>query len=159
MSIVDLIADPAAGPDAERADEALAYVLLEEARLVCERLRDSDVVSEPEESLLMEVHADVGMGAYEASDRMDPPLRSALLGLVRERDVASVMDDGEASEHLLRLCLHATEVLDRAADRPRNGPDLRGARVRAHDAVAAVSVLLGPRRAREVRREATRLPV
>jgi hypothetical protein len=159
MSMVDLIADPTAGAEAERADEALAYVLLEEARLVCERLLDGDAVPEPEESLLMEVHADVGMGAYEASDRMEPGLRGALLGLVRERDVASVMDDAEVSEHLLRLCLHAAEVLDRAAEGPRTGPDLRGARVRAHDAVAAVSVLLGPRRAREVRREATRLPV
>jgi hypothetical protein len=155
MSIADLIAEPSTCEDAERADEALAYVLLEEARLVCERLRDA----EPDEGIFGEVHADVGMGAYDASDRMEPGLRSALLGLVRERDIASVMDDAEASEHLLRLCLHATEVLDRAVRGPRQGPDLRAARVRAHDAVAAVSSLLGPRRAREVRREATRLPV
>lgn len=157
MSIADLIADPAC-EDAERADEALAYVLLEEARLVCERLRDG-APGAGDDAMLAEIHADVGLGAYDASDRMDPSLRVALLDLVRERDIASVMDDAEAREHLLLLCLHATEVLDRAVSVPRQGPDLRGARVRAHAAVTSVSAVVGPRRAREVRREATRLPV
>ena len=157
MSIADLIVDPAC-EDAERADEALSYVLLEEARLVCEGLRDA-APGTGDDALLAEIHADVGMGAYDASDRMDSSLRLALLDMVRERDIASVMDDAESREHLLLLCLHATDVLDRAVSAPRQGPDLRGARVRAHDAVASVSALVGPRRAREVRREATRLPV
>lgn len=157
MSIADLIVDPAC-EDAERADEALAYVLLEEARLVCEGLRDS-VWAAGDLVMLAEIHADVGMGAYDASERMDPSMRAALLDMVRERDIASVMNDAESREHLLLLCLHATDVLDRAVSVPRQGPDLHGARARAHDAVASVSALVGPRRAREVRREATRLPV
>ena len=99
MSIADLIVDPAC-EDAERADEALAYVLLEEARLVCEGLRDG-APGAGDDALLAEIHADVGMGAYDASDRMDPSLRLALLDMVRERDIASVMDDAESREHLL----------------------------------------------------------
>jgi hypothetical protein len=158
MSLQDIAALAMTSEEAERADEALAYVLLEEARLVCERLR-LESGSHEELDLLLEAHGDVGMAGYTVSERMEPPLRHALLGLIRERRIAETLTADQCREHSLLLCLHATEVLDRATAEPRVGPDLSSARVRTHDAVVGLSRLVGPRRARELRREISRIPV
>ena len=158
MSLQDLAAVALSTEESERADEALSYVLLEEARLVCERLRH-EAGSHEELDLLLEVHGDVGMAGFTVSERMEPPLRHALLGLVRERGIAEALSAGQCREHVLLLCLHAADVLERATTSPRMGPDLRSARVRTHDAVVGLSRLVGPRRARELRREIGRIPV
>lgn len=158
MSLQDLAGVAICSDECERADEALAYVLLEEARLVCERLRH-EAGSHEELDLVLEAHADVGLAGYMASDRMEPPLRTALLGLVRERCIAETLSGDQAREHVLLLCLHAGDVLERAGAGPRSGPDLRPARVRTHDAVISLSRLVGPQRTRELRREMSRIPV
>ena len=158
MSLQALAAVAISSEECERADEALAYVLLEEARLVCERLR-YEVGSHDELDLVLEAHGDLGLAGYMVSDRMEPPLRHALLGLVHERRVAETLTTDQCHEHVLLLCLHAADVLERATAAPRVGPDLRSARVRTHDAVIGLSRLVGPRRARELRREISRIPV
>ena len=143
--------------DAQRADEALAYVLLEEGRVVCERL-SGRVASAGEIAALRAIHRDVGLAGYLASDRMAPSLRRSLVALVHDRGMVDGMSDRAAFEHLLLLCLHAADVLDRAVA-AHGGPDLRSAHGLARDAVDALTRLIGPQRARELRREATRLPV
>jgi hypothetical protein len=158
MSLQDLAAVAITSEECERADEALAYVLLEEARLVCDRLRH-EAGSHEELDVILEAHGDVGLAGYTVSDRMDPPLRHALLGLVRERRIAETLTPDQCREHVLLLCLHAADVLERATTTPRTGPDLRSARVRTHDAVVGLSRLVGPRRAGELRREISRIPV
>jgi hypothetical protein len=158
MSLQDLAAVAISSEECERADEALAYVLLEEARLVCERLRH-EADSHEELDLLLEAHGDVGLAGYVVSDRMESPLRHALLALVHERRVSETLTADQCREHVLLLCLHAADVLERATAAPRIGPDLRSARVRTHDAVISLSRLVGPRRARELRREISRIPV
>ena len=158
MSLQDLAAVAFTSEECERADEALAYVLLEEARLVCARLRH-EAGSHEELDAILEAHGDVGLAAYTVSDRMEPPLRHALLGLVHERRIAETLPTDQCREHVLLLCLHAADVLERATTAPRTGPDLRSARVRTHDAVVGLSRLVGPRRSRELRREISRIPV
>jgi hypothetical protein len=88
-----------------RDDAFLCYVVLEQARLLCEALIErastiADLVC------LREAHFSIGLGGYVVSDGFDPEVREALLDLVRHRPVPTP-PAGDDAERVCVLVVHA----------------------------------------------------
>ena len=129
-----------------QCDEALAYVVLERARLVCERAeRDGS-------SNLRVAHRHLGFAGFQASDHLDEPDRLAMLAAAREAAAGGSLPPArEAGEEALLLARHAADIVARCLrNDPSPGERLQGAHVQILDAIDSLVTRVGVRRARSL---------
>lgn len=97
-----------------RDDEA--YVLLEEARLRCLRLRD-EAVAEPRLAMLAVAYREFGMAGYMASSRIPSERRLRLLAEARER-CGRATGTAHPLRALMQLAASAAIAVERALVAP-----------------------------------------
>jgi len=129
---------------ASQCDDALAYVVLERARLVCEHAERESTSS------LRVAHRHLGRAGFKASDHLDEEDRLALLDGARGAAAGGTLPPAEeAGEEALLLARHAADIVARClrAD-PSDSEQLQAAHVL--DSIDALVTRVGLRRARSL---------
>jgi hypothetical protein len=92
-------------------DEELGYLVLEEARLVCESLARR---AEPEEEWLLRIaHRDLGLAGYAASDHLSEQTREGLLSVAHDGWLVQLPPADLGPEQALMRAYHAEQVAAR----------------------------------------------
>jgi len=101
-------------------DEELAYLVLEEARLLCESFAARSLDAE-EEWLLRVAHRDLGLAGYAASDRFAESTRARLLAAAYDGWVVQLPPADHGPEQALLRAYHAEQLAARALRHGRGG--------------------------------------
>ena len=119
-------------------DEELTYVVLEEARLLCESFSDR---AAPEEQWLLQVaHRDLGLAGFAASDHLAEQRRSRLLATAYEGWVLQLPPADRGPEQALMRAYHAEQLAARCL---RNGHGTNQTVIACRHAQLASIVLAG----------------
>ncbi len=127
-------------------DDALAYAVLERARLVCERAERGGLSS------LRFAHLHLGRAGFEASESLDENDRVTLLDAARRASAAGALPPAEEpGEEALLLARHAADIVARCLRADASGPEyLQTAHVHVLDAIDSLVTRVGVRRARSL---------
>lgn len=100
-------------------DEEIGYLVLEEARLLCESLAER---AAPEEEWLLRVaHRDLGLAGYSASDHFLESTRARLLAAAPEGSLVQLPPGDLGPEQALMRAYHAEQLTARAVRAGRGG--------------------------------------
>ena len=135
-----------ASAPASQCDDALAYLVLERGRLVCER-----AAHEGSSSLRL-AHRHLGSAGFQASDHLDEEDRLVLLDAARAAAAEGILPPAkEAGEEALLLARHAADIVARCLRADPSGSErLEAAHVHVLDAIDALITSVGLRRARSL---------
>ena len=117
-------------------DQALAYAIVEQGRVACERLL-ADATSPRVERRLDAAHNGFGLAAYAASDHLLDGVRPAVWLLVDEAGPAR-LPGVSGAEHALMFAIHGAAAIERCF----SAPWLIGQMQVAHRAVRQAHVAL-----------------
>ena len=132
-----------APPPQADCDDTLAYVVLERARLCCERETDSWRAE-----ALRRAHCHLGMAGYLVSEHLEPEERRQLLGAARDAREMPLEPAEDPDEEALLLARHAAEIVARCMRRPGLAERMHEVHVEVLDALQILVRMIGPRRAR-----------
>lgn len=135
-----------ASAPAIQSDQALAYLVFERGRLVCERAEREG------SSSLRLAHGHLGRAGFQASDHLEEEDRLVLLDSAREAATRGILPPAEeAGEEALLLARHAADIVARCLrSDPPDGERLAAAHVHVLDAIDALVTRVGVRRARSL---------
>lgn len=100
-----------------RPDDERAYLLLEEARLRCEALRDG-ASSDGERRRLASLHRELGLAGFLVSSDIPPRRRRALLELARAQSAGPAWEPSDPAHTLVALTLRAQAAIEQGAMSP-----------------------------------------
>jgi hypothetical protein len=129
-----------ASPPSIADREAEAYLLLEQARILCERLRGRS-------HALALLHRELGTAGYCASSNLATGRRQAALDLAHTRSRDGLKDGDRPEERLSRLIHGAREAVERALIAPGLTDHMQLAHVHVLTALEVLPTATG-RRAR-----------
>jgi hypothetical protein len=127
-------------------DHLLAYVVIEQGRLLCEQLLEAGDAGL--ESGLRTAHQGLGLAGYTASDDIPADVRLALLELVHAHRTPAIPPADADLERVLMFALHAREIVARCLRDPECAPEMQLAHGQVCRALTALTRLVtGARRA------------
>jgi hypothetical protein len=100
-----------------RPDDERAYLLLEEARLRCEALRDG-TSNDEERRRLASLYGELGLAAFLVSSDIPPRRRRALLELARTQSARPASEPSDPAHALVALTLRAQAAMEHGAMSP-----------------------------------------
>jgi hypothetical protein len=130
-------------------DRALAYVVLEQARAVCEEVRQRPDRIE-EVYALREIHRHLGLAGYFVSEELEPQLRHALWEIVAAHGAVRITAARDREQLLLLLAAHARQILWRCVGDPPRDDHLQSAYRHNSQALAQLMRFVGMTRSSAV---------
>jgi len=125
-------------------DDALAYVVLERARLACERPE-----STPSPTLRL-AHDHLGIAGYHASEHLLAELRRELLVVAHAASGHCLPPARDTAEDALLLARHGADIVSRCLRNRALSEQMHLVQVQVLDAVDTLVTRVGPRRARSL---------